>query len=89
VKTRRVVTIVTFKRLTDAEVAAYLACGEWRDKAGGYAIQGRAGAFATRINGSYFNVVGLPLYETLSLLQGMGFRLDAGTCGVVPEPAVR
>ena len=51
--------------------------GEWDGKAGGYAIQGHAGAFIRRINGSYFNVVGLPLYETLSLLRGLGF--------VVPE----
>jgi len=82
-RSRRVVTVVSFKRLTEAEVEAYLASGEWRDKAGGYAIQGRAGAFATRINGSYTNVVGLPLYETLALLQGAGLRLPAPAC----EPA--
>jgi septum formation protein len=74
VKTRRVVTIVTFKRLTDAEVAAYLACGEWRDKAGGYAIQGRAAAFVAWISGSYSNVVGLPLHETAMVLDGLGWR---------------
>ena len=73
-RSRRVVTAVTLKRLTPDETDAYLASGEWRDKAGGYAIQGRAGAFVTAVNGSYFNVVGLPLYETLTLLEGMGFR---------------
>lgn len=75
VRTRLVTTAVTFKRLEDGEIAGYIASGEWRGKAGGYAIQGRAGAFVRAIGGSYFNVVGLPLYETLSLLQGSGFRL--------------
>lgn len=74
VSTRLVVTAVSFKRLEAAEIDAYLADGEWRGKAGGYAIQGRAGAFVRGITGSYFNVVGLPLYETLSLLQGSGFN---------------
>ena len=72
--TVQVVTAVTFKRLTEAEITAYLDIGEWRGKAGGYGIQGRAGAFVTAVNGSYFNVVGLPLYETMTLLEGMGFR---------------
>lgn len=71
---RRVTTAVIVKRLTPREVDDYVACGEWRGKAGGYAVQGRAGAFVTRINGSYFNVVGLPLYETLTLLEGLGYR---------------
>ena len=75
VRTRLVTTAVTFKRLEDGEIGGYIASGEWRGKAGGYAIQGRAGAFVRAIGGSYFNVVGLPLYETLSLLQGSGFRL--------------
>jgi nucleoside triphosphate pyrophosphatase len=75
-RSRRVVTAVTLKRLTAAETDAYLASGEWRGKAGGYAIQGRAGAFVTAVNGSYFNVVGLPLYETLTLLHGMGFKRE-------------
>ncbi len=73
-RNRRVITAVTFKRLTEAEIAAYLATDEWRGKAGGYGIQGRAGAFVTAVHGSYFNVVGLPLYETMTLLEGMGFR---------------
>ncbi len=74
---RLVVTAVTFKRLEAREIAAYLASGEWRGKAGGYAIQGRAAAFIPRINGSYPNVVGLPLTETLALLTGLGFAPPA------------
>ena len=50
--------------------------GEWVDKAGGYAIQGRAATFVRRVNGSYSNVVGLPLYETANLLAGLGIRLE-------------
>lgn len=69
---RRVTTQVTFKRLTVNEVDAYLASGEWQGKAGGYAIQGAAEAFVRQINGSYSNVVGLSLYETVSLLRGLG-----------------
>ena len=63
-------TRVSFSRLTPAEAAAYWATGEPADKAGGYAIQGRAAAFVERIEGSYSGVVGLPLYETLELLRG-------------------
>ena len=62
-----------FKRLSQAEIEAYLATGEWRGKAGGYAIQGRAGVFVVKLVGSYSAVVGLPLYETISLLAGEGF----------------
>jgi septum formation protein len=70
---RRVVTtIVAFKRLTAGEIAAYLASGEWRGKAGGYAIQGRAAAFVRFMSGSYSNVVGLPLHETALLLAASG-----------------
>lgn len=64
---------VRFKRLSSAEIESYLASGEWRGKAGGYAIQGLAGAFVVKLVGSYSSVVGLPLYETQSLLQGDGF----------------
>jgi septum formation protein len=71
--TRHVQTIVAFKRLTEAEIAAYLAAGEWQGKAGGYAIQGLAALFVRQIGGSYSNVVGLPLFETASLLAGQGF----------------
>lgn len=66
-------TRVTFKRLSSAEIRDYLASGDWRGKAGGYAIQGGAGAFVSNISGSYSAVVGLPLYETMNLLLGMGF----------------
>lgn len=61
------------KRLTPAEITAYLASGEGIGKAGGYAIQGRAGAFVMSLQGSYPAVVGLPLYETLNLLTGLGY----------------
>lgn len=66
-------TRVRFKRLSSGEIAAYLNSGEWRGKAGGYAIQGLAGAFVVRLVGSHSSVVGLPLYETMSLLVGEGF----------------
>ncbi|HML10403.1 MAG TPA: nucleoside triphosphate pyrophosphatase [Stellaceae bacterium] len=74
VATRRVVSQVAIKRLGEAELAAYLAAGEWRDRAGGYAIQGRAAALVSWMQGSYSNVVGLPLYETAQLLAGLGYR---------------
>ena len=73
--TQRVVeTRVTFKVLSDAEISAYVASGEWQGKAGGYGIQGRAGAFVTRLVGSYPAVMGLPLYESVNLLAGAGWR---------------
>jgi len=65
---------VRFKRLTEREIDAYIASGEWRGKAGAYAIQGRAGAFVIAVQGSYTAIGGLPLYETAALLQGLGFR---------------
>jgi septum formation protein len=68
VRSRTVMTLVKMKRLTDAETEAYIASGEWQGKAGGYAIQGRAAAFITEINGSYTNVVGLCLPTSLKLL---------------------
>jgi septum formation protein len=71
---RVVTTAVRFKRLSQREIARYLDSDEWRDKAGGYAIQGRAGAFVAWIGGSYSNVVGLPLFETWTLLTGSGWR---------------
>jgi len=70
---RLVETRVRFKKLSKNEFESYLACGEWRGKAGGYAIQGFASAFVVKIIGSYSNVVGLPLYETCSLLNGEGY----------------
>jgi septum formation protein len=69
-------TVVRFKRLHERAIASYLACDEWRGKAGGYAIQGRAEAFILSINGSYSNVVGLPLATTLDLLAGLGWRSE-------------
>ena len=77
---RVVTTAVAFKRLEAREIDAYLAAGEWRGKAGGYAIQGRAAAFVKAINGSYSNVVGLPLAEAVALLRGLGCTVP----GVLP-----
>lgn len=70
---RLVTTVVTFKRLTEVEIIGYLATGEWHGKAGGYAIQGRAGLFVRFISGSYSAVVGLPLAETAALLVSLGY----------------
>jgi len=71
---RLVETRVQMKRLSDRELAEYLASGEWMGKAGGYAVQGLAGAYIISLQGSYPAVVGLPLYETRCLLEGLGFR---------------
>lgn len=71
-RARVLLTRVTFKRLSKHDVDDYVTCGEGIGKAGGYAIQGRAAALITRINGSYTNVVGLPLAETVALLAGHG-----------------
>ena len=70
---RVVESAVTFQRLTEQQLADYLAGGEWRGKAGGYAIQGRAEAFIRFLSGSHSNVVGLPLFETAQLLRGIGW----------------
>lgn len=75
---RLVETRVKFKALSEPEIAAYLASGEWRGKAGGYAIQGRAGCFVVQLVGSYTGVVGLPLYETANLLSGLGYPVIEG-----------
>jgi len=75
---RLIETRVRFKRLSDDDIEAYLASGEWRGKAGGYAAQGLAGSFIVKMVGSYSNVVGLPLYETVSLLSGEGFPVHFG-----------
>ena len=75
---RLVETRVRFKRLSNDDLEAYLASGEWRGKAGGYAIQGLAGTFVVKMVGSYTNVVGLPLYESLSLLGGEGYPVHFG-----------
>ena len=66
---------VTFKRLSLVEVEGYIASREWQGKAGGYAIQGIAGGFVTFISGSYSAIVGLPLYESASLLEGLGYPI--------------
>jgi septum formation protein len=71
---RLVETRVRFKRLTPNEVADYVSCGEGLGKAGGYGVQGRAGALVISLHGSYSSVVGLPLYETANLLAGLGYR---------------
>jgi septum formation protein len=71
---RRVMTAVAMKRFSPRELDAYLAGEEWQGKAGGYAIQGRAAAFVSFISGSYSNVVGLPLFETMSLLRAAASR---------------
>ncbi len=75
--TRRVVSQVAFKRLSEPELAAYLATGEWRGKASGYAVQGCAAALVSWMQGSYSNIVGLPLFETAQLLAGLGYH---GSC---------
>ena len=68
-------TQVRFKSLSDEEIAAYLAGGEWRGKAGGYAIQGSAEGLIAWISGSHSGVVGLPLFETRALLKSAGFPI--------------
>ncbi len=72
---RQSVSAVKMKRLSDAELNAYLAGGEWQGKAGAYAIQGAAGAFIPWISGSFTGIVGLPLTETAALLQAAGYPL--------------
>ena len=80
---RLIETRVRFKRLSTEDLEAYLASGEWRGKAGGYAIQGLAGSFVVKLVGSYTNVVGLPLYETLSLLSWEGYPVHFGWLNAV------
>ena len=76
VRQRVVVTHVKFKKLKKSEICDYINSGEWKGKAGSYGIQGRAAAFTISITGSYTNVVGLPLYETYSLLGSVGYLSD-------------
>jgi septum formation protein len=73
IRQKIVETKVRFKRLSGFEIENYLASGQWRGKAGAYGIQGLAGTFVQKMVGSYTNVVGLPLYETILLLTGDGF----------------
>ncbi|MBS0474760.1 MAG: Maf family protein, partial [Proteobacteria bacterium] len=76
VRTRTVETVVAFKRLSEAEIDAYIASGEGLGKAGGYAIQGRAEALIRFVSGSHSAVIGLPLFETRALLKAAGLALD-------------
>ncbi len=76
-------TRLRFKRLSAGEIEAYVASGEWRGKAGGYAIQGLAGVFPVKLIGSYSSVVGLPLQEVMALLVGEGYPALAGW-GAIP-----
>jgi septum formation protein len=75
---RLIETRVRFKRLNEDDIRAYIGSGQWRGKAGGYAVQGIAGSFVVKMVGSYSNVVGLPLYETATLLGGEGFPIRFG-----------
>lgn len=75
---RLVESRVRFKRLSSQEIEAYLASQEWRGKAGGYAIQGLAGAFVVKLVGSFASVVGLPIYETAQILAGEGYPVTQG-----------
>ena len=72
---REVTSQVRFKRLSEVEIAAYVASGEWQGKAGGYGIQGLAGGFIPWIQGSYSAIMGLPLAETATLLQAAGLTI--------------
>jgi septum formation protein len=73
--TREVTSAVKFKRLSEVEIAAYVASGDWRGKAGGYGIQGLAGAFIPWVQGSYSAIMGLPVAETATLLAAAGWPL--------------
>lgn len=83
VRSRIVESRVRFKRLSREDLAHYLASGDWRGKAGGYAIQGLAGRFVVKMSGSYSAIVGLPLYETSALLAGEGYPVFAGPAAEV------
>ena len=74
--TRTLQTRVSFKRLTQAEIGAYVALKEWEGKAGAYAVQGRAAAFVAEIRGSYTNIIGLSLYDIMNILGGNGYKND-------------
>ncbi len=79
IESRLSVSDVTFRSLSDVEIESYWATGEPADKAGGYAVQGRAAGFIARIEGSYSGIMGLPLFETAELLAGIGWQLSAAT----------
>ena len=82
---RCVETKVRLKRLSRDDVKVYLASGEWQGKAGGYAIQGRAEALVRHLQGSYSGVVGLPLYETVHLLEGAGYPVSRTQLATLSE----
>ena len=75
---RLVTTRVKMKRLTPQEISGYIASGEWKGKAGGYGIQGKAGALISDLSGSYTGVVGLPVFETRNLLEAAGYPVPMG-----------
>src|SRR5512136_1163847 len=83
---RLIETRVRFKRLSEDDIQAYIGSGEWRGKAGGYAVQGIAGSFVVKMVGSYTNVVGLPLYESVALLGGEGFPVRFGWLNAAGAP---
>ena len=83
---RLVETRVRFRRLGEDDIQGYIGSGEWRGKAGGYGVQGIAGSFVVKIVGSYTNVVGLPLYESLTLLGGEGFPIRFGWLTTASAP---
>lgn len=73
-KTRLVTSIVQFKRLSEPEITAHIAAKDWQGKAGGYALQGKDATLIPFISGSYSNIVGLPLYETVCMLKDTGYE---------------
>ena len=85
---RLIETRVRFKRLSEEDIQAYIGSGEWRGKAGGYAVQGIAGSFVVKMVGSYTNVVGLPLYKSVTLLGRRGFSdpLRLAQCQLSRQP---
>ncbi|HTX69816.1 MAG TPA: Maf family protein [Thermoleophilia bacterium] len=72
--TTHCITSVTFRALTDGELADYIACGEWKERAGAYAVQGVGSGLVQRVDGDYFNVVGLPVAELVRLLASLGVK---------------
>jgi septum formation protein len=84
--TRLSTSLVTFRKLSQAECLAYWESGEPRDKAGGYAVQGRAAVFIEHLSGSYSGVMGLPLFETAELLRAAGLPCLPGTCAAAATP---
>jgi septum formation protein len=84
---RCVETKIRFKRLSREDVESYIASNEWHGKAGGYAIQGRAEVFVRMLTGSYSAVVGLPLYETVTLLEGAGYPVFHNWMAGMPAEA--